>query len=157
MNTLTNKKPQIGVFGGRIPDERLIEVAVEVGRLIARRGGILFCGGMGGIMEAVARGASDTGGITVGILPTDDARTANPYIQIPVVTGIGTARNSIIARSVDGAIAVDGRFGTLTEIAYALDFGKPVVGIDTWDIEGVIHAESAGEAVSKLWEAGQWK
>lgn len=149
--------PRIAVFGGRVPAEHLLEVAAEVGKLIAERGGILYCGGMGGVMEAVAKGATEAGGVTVGILPTGEADSANQYIQVPVATGIGTARNSILARSVDGGIAINGRYGTLTEIAYALDYGKPVVGIETWDIEGIIHAQSARGAINKLWEAGQWK
>ncbi len=120
------------------------------------RNAILYCGGMGGVMEAAARGAMENKGITVGILPTAGADSANPYITIPVVTGIGTARNYVIARSVDAAIAINGRYGTLSEIAYSLDFNKPVIGIHTWDIEGVIQAADANEAMNKLWEICQW-
>ena len=103
-------------------------------------------------MEEAARGAVEHDGEVVGILPTADVESSNPYITIPVVTGIGTARNSIIARSVDGGIAINGRYGTLSEIAYSLDFGVPIVGIDTWDIEGVVTAQSAEDAITQLWE-----
>lgn len=147
-----SKQVRVAVFGGRVSSPVLLEMAYEVGKLITVRNGIVYCGGMGGIMEAVCHGARDAGGLTVGILPTADATTANAYVSIPIVTGIGTARNSIIARSVHGGIAIDGRYGTLSEIAYSLDFQKPLVGIGTWEIEGVISAESAEEAVQKLWE-----
>ena len=147
-----SKQVRVAVFGGRVSSPVLLEMAYEVGKLITARDGIVYCGGMGGIMEAVCHGARDAGGLTVGILPTADAESANPYVDIPIVTGIGTARNSIIARSVHGGIAIDGRYGTLSEIAYSLDFQKPLVGIGTWDIEGVIPVESAEDAVQKLWE-----
>jgi len=147
-----SKRFRVAVFGGRVSSQALLEMAYEVGKLITARDGIVYCGGMGGIMEAVCHGARDAGGLTVGILPTADAESANPYVDIPIVTGIGTARNSIIARSVHGGIAIDGRYGTLSEIAYSLDFQKPLVGIGTWDIEGVIPVESAEDAVQKLWE-----
>ncbi len=132
--------------------ETLLQEAYRLGQLIAKRGSLLYCRGMSGIMEQASKGAADNGGEVVGILPTADAESANPYITIPVVTGIGTARNSIIARSVDGGVAINGRYGTLTEIAYSLDFGVPIIGLDTWEIDGVIPAEDAGDAIDKLWE-----
>lgn len=149
---MNNPIYRVAVFGGRVTSENLLVTALEVGRIIAERSGILYCGGMGGVMEAVCRGAREAGGTTVGILPTGSAADANPFVDIPIVTGIGTARNSIIARSVHGGIAIDGRYGTLSEIAYSLDFGKPIVGIDTWKIEGVVSVGTAEEAVTKLWE-----
>jgi len=152
MKSEISKQFRVAVFGGRVSSPVLLEMAYEVGKLISARNGIVYCGGMGGIMEAVCHGAKDAGGLSVGILPTADAESANAYVDIPIVTGIGTARNSIIARSVHGAIAIDGRYGTLSEIAYSLDFQKPLIGIGTWDIEGVIAAESAEDAVQKLWE-----
>lgn len=150
-------QPRIAVFGGRVASESLLDAAYQVGRHIADREGILYCGGMGGIMEAASRGAADHGGIVVGILPTATADSANPYVTIPIVTGIGTARNSIIARSVHGAIAINGRYGTLSEIAYSLDLHIPVVGIQSWEVEGVIPAADARDAIAKLWEACQWE
>ncbi len=149
----TNLNPyRIAVFGGRVSSKALLNVAYEVGQLIADRNGILYCGGMGGVMEAACRGAREHGGLTVGILPTAEAESANSFVDIPIVTGIGTARNSIIARSVHGGIAINGRYGTLSEIAYSLDFHKPIVGIETWDIEGIIPVKTAREAVQTLWE-----
>lgn len=149
----TNLNPyRIAVFGGRVSSKALLNVAYEVGQLIADRNGILYCGGMGGVMEAACRGAREHGGLTVGILPTAEAESANSFVDIPIVTGIGTARNSIIARSVHGGIAINGRYGTLSEIAYSLDFHKPIVGIETCDIEGIIPVKTAREAVQTLWE-----
>lgn len=149
--------PRIAVFGGRVSSDALLDEAHQVGKLIATKGGILYCGGMGGVMEAASGGAAEEGGTVVGILPTADSRDANPYITIPIVTGIGTARNSIIARSVHGGIAVDGGYGTLSEIAYSIDFNVPIVGIDTWNIEGVIPASDAEDAVKQLWERCKWE
>ncbi|HKJ67219.1 MAG TPA: TIGR00725 family protein [bacterium] len=156
MGMVPKDTPRIAVFGGRVSTGSLLDVAYDVGREIALRKAILYCGGMGGVMEAASRGAMENHGITVGILPTAAADSANPYITIPIVTGIGTARNYIIARSVDAAIAINGKYGTLSEIAYSLDFNKPVIGIQTWDIKGVIQAENATEALNKLWEICQW-
>lgn len=139
----------IGVIGGREVDNELIEIAHEVGREIARRGAIMVCGGLGGVMEAVSRGVYEEGGIAVGILPSDRKEDANPYIKIPVVTGLGIGRNVIIARTADALIAVGGGYGTLSEIAFALQLGKPVVGIRTWDIKGILLSENAKDSVEK--------
>ena len=105
-----------------------------MGREIARAGAILVCGGLGGVMEASARGAQREGGITVGILPGDSFEDANPFIQVPVVTGLGHARNVLVVRSAQALIAVKGGYGTLSEVALALKMGKPVVGLHTWDV-----------------------
>jgi uncharacterized protein (TIGR00725 family) len=111
-------------------------VAAEaVGRALAEAGAVLICGGRGGVMEAACRGAKATGGITIGILPGTDRREANPYVDIPIVTGIGGARNAIIARTAQAAVAVGGSYGTLSEIAFALAFGVPVVGLGTWEVQ----------------------
>ncbi|MFO0752693.1 MAG: TIGR00725 family protein [Thermodesulfovibrionales bacterium] len=123
--------------------------AEEVGRLIALRGALLVCGGLSGVMEAAARGARESGGTTVGILPQHHCNDANPYIDVPVATGFGEGRNVVLVRTADALIAVGGEYGTLSEISFALKAGKTVVGIDTWDIEGVIKADSAEEAVRK--------
>lgn len=145
-------KPIIAVIGGRKSDKSLLKEAEEVGRLIARKGLTLVCGGLRGVMEAASRGAKSEGGLTVGILPQNDSKEANPFIDIPIVTGLGIGRNVIIARTADALIAVGGEYGTLSEIAFALQLGKPVVGIKTWDIKGVINAENAEEAVNKVLE-----
>jgi uncharacterized protein (TIGR00725 family) len=103
-------------------------------------------------MEAASRGAKSEGGLTVGILPHNDSKDANQYIDIPLATGLGIGRNVIIARAADALVAVGGAYGTLSEIAFALQTGKPVVGIKTWDIKGVICVENAVEAVNKVFE-----
>jgi len=143
-------KPIIAVIGGRMSDKSLLREAEEAGRLIARKGLTLVCGGLRGVMEAASRGAKSEGGLTVGILPQNDSKEANPFIDIAIVTGLGIGRNVIIARTADALIAVGGEYGTLSEIAFALQMNKPVVGIRTWDIKGVISAENAAEAVNKV-------
>lgn len=142
----------IAVIGAGIADEPILKIAEEVGRLIARRKAILICGGLGGVMEAAARGAKSEGGLTVGILPQLHKNEANPYIDIPVATGFGEGRNVIIARTADAMVAVGGEYGTLSEIAFGLKMGKPVIGVNTWDIRGLIRAKDAEEAVQKTFE-----
>jgi uncharacterized protein (TIGR00725 family) len=145
-------KPIIAVIGGRRTEKSLLKEAEETGRLIAGKGAVLVCGGLGGVMEAASRGAKAGGGLTVGILPQNDSKEANQFIDIPVVTGLGIGRNVIIARTADALIAVGGEYGTLSEIAFALQMGKPVVGIKTWDITGVIAVDNAVDAVNKIFE-----
>ncbi len=145
-------KKLIAVIGGRRIEKALLAEAEEVGRLIAKSGAILVCGGLSGVMEAASRGTKSEGGLTVGILPQNDSRDANQYVDIPIATGLGVGRNVIIARSADALIAVGGEYGTLSEIAFALQMGKPVVGIRTWDIKGVVTAENAADAVNKVLE-----
>ena len=127
----------VAVIGGRDADEALLRDAQEVGRLLAAEGATVLTGGLGGIMEAAMKGAREEGGITLAILPGDDRATANEYASVSVATGFGIGRNIIIARTADALIAVGGQYGTLSEIAYALQLGKPVTGIGTWQIEGV--------------------
>jgi uncharacterized protein (TIGR00725 family) len=142
----------IAVIGGRRTERILLKEAEEVGSLIAKKGAVLICGGLTGVMEAVSKGAKSQGGLTVGILPHNDTKEANPYIDIPIATGLGITRNVIIARAADVLIAIGGEYGTLSEIAFALQMGKPVVGIRTWDIKGVISVENASDAVNKAFE-----
>ena len=142
------KRIRIGVIGGSKPDAKSRQVAFEVGQLIAEKGAILICGGLSGVMEAASRGAKQAGGLTIGILPGNAPQDANAYIDIAVATGLGYGRNSLVAMNSDVIIAVDGRYGTLTEIAYGSIYGKKIIGLGTWDIEGVIKAESAEEAVN---------
>jgi uncharacterized protein (TIGR00725 family) len=132
------------------------DLAEEVGRLIARAGHVLVCGGRGGVMEAACRGARVEGGHTIGILPGRDRADMNPYVEFPIVTNLGAARNAVVVLSADAVIAIDGSYGTLSEIAMALVHGKPVIGLGTWRIsdgsgveDGSIHrAASAAEAVA---------
>lgn len=124
--------------------------AEEVGRLLAEAGAVVVTGGLGGVMEAASRGASEAGGLTVGILPGADRRAANAHTQVVVPTGLGEARNALVVRAADALVAVGGAWGTLSEIAFARKAGKPVAGVDTWALEGVEACTSASEAVSYL-------
>ena len=135
----------VAVIGSATCDEKVAAQAREVGREIARLGAVLVCGGRGGVMEAACQGAKDGRGTTVGILPGTDRRKANPYVDIPVVTGLGEARNTIVVRTADAVIAVSGGYGTLSEIGFALKMGRPVVGLDTWELGQV--GQSVGEVV----------
>ncbi len=140
-----NRGPRIGVMGPSICTPRVAELAYQIGRRIASRGGILICGGMGGAMEAAARGAREAGGLTVGILPGPRATDANPYIDIPIVTDLGNARNVINVLSSQAVIAIHGSYGTLSEIALAMKCGIPVVGLETWKME-----PPAGEPAAEI-------
>jgi uncharacterized protein (TIGR00725 family) len=140
----------ISVIGGNRASPEILARAEELGRGLAERGLTVVCGGLGGVMEAVCRGAKAAGGATVGILPGTRAAAANPYVTISIPTGIGLARNAIVALAGKAVIALDGNYGTLSEIAYALNFRKPVIGIETWGIEGVRPAASAAEALKMV-------
>jgi uncharacterized protein (TIGR00725 family) len=141
------KKTRVAVIGGNRPGHAALEQAFEVGRHLARRGAVLVCGGLGGVMEAAARGAKEAGGLTVGILPGTNLGDANLSIDIPIATGLGYSRNSLVVMNADAVIAVDGEYGTLSEIAYSLIYGKKVVGLGTWDVKGVVAARDPEEAV----------
>lgn len=146
------KRVIIGVIGGGTADAETLQMAEEIGRLIAQHGMLLVCGGLGGVMEAAARGAKGAGGTTVGILPEADRSSANPYVDIPIATGFGDGRNVIIVRTADLLIAVGGSFGTLSEIAYARKMEKPVIGIASWEIPGMMKATTPAEAVKMAME-----
>ncbi|MDW8065369.1 MAG: TIGR00725 family protein [Anaerolineae bacterium] len=122
----------IAVVGSGEATPQEIAWAYEVGRRLAAAGAIVVCGGRGGVMEAVCRGAAEVGGITVGILPGSEHREANPYVRIPLPTGLGEVRNALVVRAAHAVIAIGGEFGTLSEIALALKWGIPVVGLRTW-------------------------
>jgi len=115
-------------------DDEVARIAEAVGSEIAKAGAVLVCGGLGGVMEAACRGASQQGGLTIGILPTNSRESANPYVRVAIATGLGEARNALITRTSDAVIAIGGEFGTLSEIGLALKMGKPVVGIETWEL-----------------------
>jgi uncharacterized protein (TIGR00725 family) len=146
----------IGVIGGSEVSKQAYRLAEEVGQEIAKREAVLICGGMQGVMEAACKGASEAGGLTIGILPGDNRKQANRYVQIPIVTGIGYARNVAVVRSSQVIIAIDGSYGTLTEIGYALQAGIPVIGLDTWSLQikgkvdkNIVPAKNAKDAVAK--------
>ena len=141
---------RIGVIGDAVCSEKVMNLAEEVGREIAKRKGVLICGGLTGVMEGAARGAKKEGGLTIGIIPSESADDANPFIDIPIVTGLRDARNIIVVRSSESIIAIHGKYGTLSEIAFALKFKVPVIGLHTWDIsQDIIIASNAIDAVEK--------
>jgi len=148
--------PLIAVIGGSKATPEEAVAAEAVGRALAEGGAVLVCGGRGGVMEAACRGAKSAGGLTIAILPGADRSEANPFVDVSIVTGIGLARNAIVARTAQAAIAVGGSYGTLSEIAYALMFGVPVVGLGTWEIEReghppvpIVYAAAPEEAAAR--------
>ena len=141
------QRSRIAVIGGSRPGRAALDAAFEVGRLIARAGAVLVCGGLGGVMEAACRGAREEGGLTIGILPGGAAADANPWVAVPIATGLGFTRNALVVMNADAVIAVDGEYGTLSEIAYGKIHGKKVVGLATWEVKGVETAATPEEAV----------
>jgi len=146
----------VAVVGDGRCSAKVAALAEAVGRELAQRGAILVCGGLGGVMEAACRGAKGAGGLTIGILPGSLRHDANRYVDVPIVTGLGQARNVLVVQSAQAVIAVHGEYGTLSEIAHALKLGIPVVGLHTWSLaqEGqerraIIRAQTPQEAVEK--------
>jgi len=146
----------IAVIGNSSCSPKEAKLAETVGELLAQQGATVVCGGLSGVMEAVCRGAKSKGGLTVGILPGQDSGMANPWVDIPVVTGIGEARNVAVVKSAQAVIAIGGSYGTLSEIAYALRSKIPVIGLNTWSLsrngqedDSIIRVQSASEAVGK--------
>lgn len=138
---------RVSVIGGSSIPDATYEQAREVGRLLGTRGHELVCGGRGGVMEAVCRGAQENGGHTIGILPGSDRAAANQYVDTPIATGMGNARNALVVLNGDAVVAIDGSTGTLSELGLALDYGRPVAGLDTHQIDGVERVGSPQEAV----------
>ncbi len=144
----------IAVIGTSLDDPRTRRAAQEIGVRLAEAGATVVCGGLGGVMEAVCRGAKSAGGATVGILPGNSTKEANAYVDVAIATGMGEARNAVIVRTADAVIAVGGGYGTLSEIGLALKMDKPVVGYRTWELasEGIPvdipRADSPEEAAS---------
>ena len=140
--------PYVAVVGSGVATNELYEKAREVGRLVARRGATVVCGGLSGVMEAAARGAKEAGGAAIGILPDEDRRRENEYLAYSVASGAGQARNLAVVCSGDVVIAVGGEYGTLSEIGFALKVGRPVVALRSWALgEHVSMASSPQEAV----------
>ncbi|MHC4605982.1 MAG: TIGR00725 family protein [Planctomycetota bacterium] len=138
----------IAVIGASACDARTLETAREVGRRLAEAGCIVVTGGLGGVMEAAAEGAREAGGRVVGILPGPSPDDANPHVEIPVATGMGDARNAVIANTADAFVAVGGAYGTLSEIAFALKRGKRVAALGSWDVDpAVVRVSTPEEAV----------
>jgi uncharacterized protein (TIGR00725 family) len=145
----------VAVIGSGRCDQIIYELARNAGRALAQEGYRVICGGLGGVMEAVCRGVREGGGLSIGILPGDDTQEANVYVDIPVATGMGIGRNIIIIRSADVVLAVGGSYGTLSEIAYALQLGKPVIGLQTWDVsEKILKVSDIDQALDAITSIG---
>lgn len=148
--------PHVAVVGSGDADEQSLAAAFTAGETLARRGAVLVCGGLGGVMEAACRGAREAGGETLGLLPGLDRGAANAHVRVAVPTGLGEARNALVVRAADAVVAIGGGFGTLSEIALALKAGKPVVGVGTWElsaagrsVEPIERARDGEEAASR--------
>ncbi len=159
-----DEKPAVfvAVIGSGECSQDEASLAEEIGRELAKRDAVVVCGGLGGVMEAACRGATTAGGTTIGILPWNSRHDANPFVQIPIVTGMGPARNSIVAKSAQAVIAISGAYGTLSEIAFALQASVPVVGLNTWSIArdgledpSMLRVASPVEAVEKALSLAQ--
>jgi uncharacterized protein (TIGR00725 family) len=156
------KEPYIAVCGSAMANADEIAWAEEVGRLIAEAGAVLVCGGLGGVMDAAARGCEAAGGRSIGILPGDRRDAASPHLTLSIPTGMGEARNALVVRAADAVIAVGGEYGTLSEIALALKIGTPVVGLRTWDlardgvtVDTIVRASTPAEALRAAIDAAQ--
>jgi uncharacterized protein (TIGR00725 family) len=139
---------RVSVIGGSSVTDAEYGTARDLGTELAERGHTVVCGGLGGVMEAVCRGASEAGGETVGILPTDRPGDANPYVTTPIATGLGHARNALVVMNGAAVVAVDGGGGTLSEIGYGNVYDRPVAGLGTHDVAGVEACETVVDAVA---------
>jgi len=155
-----SRQRQISVIGGAEADRELLEQAEVVGRGIAEAGAVLVCGGRTGVMEAASRGASEAGGMVLGVLPTTDPEDANPHVTHVIATGIGHARNLAVVASGDSVVAIGGEWGTLSEIAFARRLQRPVIALRSWPLRhrmgtdvGIVEAETPEEAVETALEA----
>lgn len=147
----------VTVIGAHRATEEQTDAALRLGRLLAGAGFAVVCGGMGGVMEAVCRGAAEAGGVTVGILPVEDPSRANRWVQVPIPTGMGSARNRLVALAGRVVVAVGGRYGTLSEMAFALDAGRPVCSLGGWtSVPGVVPVEGPEEAVEFVRDSFEW-
>lgn len=145
-----DRKPVIAVIGAGKCSKKLQDMAAVIGRYIAEHDGVIVCGGMGGIMEGVSRGAKEAGGVTIGILPTQDKEDANEFIDYVIPTGFGEARNVMVIRASDAVVALPGKYGTLSEMAFALKDGKPLVSVSAWKLGDEIHSVESPEEAAKL-------
>ncbi|OLN31006.1 hypothetical protein DVDV_0128 [Desulfovibrio sp. DV] len=150
MADMNEQRPRrVSVIGAGTCDPALYETARTLGALLADSGFTVVCGGLGGVMTAVCQGAKEAGGDTIGILPGDDAAAANPFVDVPVVTGLGIARNVLVVKNGEATVAVSGGAGTLSEIGLALKIGRPVVVLGHFDtLAGVVPAATPQQAVS---------
>ncbi|MCD6230548.1 MAG: TIGR00725 family protein [Dehalococcoidia bacterium] len=154
----------VAVIGNAACSVEEAKLAQEIGEQLASRGATVVCGGLGGVMEAVCRGAKLKGGLTVGILPGNDPEMANPWVDVAIATGVGQGRNAMVVQSAQAVIAIGGRYGTLSEIGHALKRGIPVVGLNTWVLsrggkedDTIIRARNVADAVDKALSLAQNK
>ena len=145
-------KKIVGVIGGRQCTDRVEQLSLILGKKLTKVVDILVCGGLSGTMMAVSKGFKSSGGLTIGILPGYEKKDANKYIDIAIPTGMGLARNVLVVKAADVVIALPGSAGTLSEIAYCLQFGISVISLNSWDIKGVIKVKSVDEAINKVKE-----
>jgi uncharacterized protein (TIGR00725 family) len=147
------RKPVIAIVGAGKCSKKLRDNAATVARHVAKNGGVVVCGGLGGVMEGAARGAWEGGGISIGILPGDDRSDANKFVSFAIPTGFGEARNMMVIRAADAVVAFPGKYGTLSEMAFALKLGKPLISIAAWRLgEEIIHMDDPTEAAEKAME-----
>ena len=144
-------KIHIGVIGAGECSTEIYSIAYEVGCLVGQNKWVLVCGGLGGVMEGAAKGCFENGGITVGILPSTEKRSANPFVTLAIPTGMGEARNVLVVRASDVVVAIAGGYGTLSEIGLALKIGKPVIGLKTWPgVDGIDYIETPDQAINMV-------
>ncbi|MBD3403801.1 TIGR00725 family protein [candidate division GN15 bacterium] len=152
------RKPIIAVVGAGKCSRKLADKAAQVGAYVAEHGGMIVCGGLGGIMEGAARGAREAGGTTLGILPGDDSGDANEFVDIAVPTGFGEARNIMVVRTADVVVAFPGKYGTLSEMAFALKMGKPLISVNAWRLgDDIANVDDPVEAARLAMEMAEGK
>ena len=154
--------PYVAVVGPNDATQTELDQAEAIGAGLARADAILVCGGLGGVMHAAARGSEKAGGVSIGILPGDDRDPGSPHLTVAISTGMGETRNAVIVRTVDAVIAISGEFGTLSEVAFALKLGKPVVGLGTWElskagrpVDAITRVETPEAAVEEALRAAE--
>jgi len=146
------RKKIVSVIGGHRCNVEVEQLAYNLGEKLAKVVDILACGGLSGTMKAVCQGFKAAGGLTIGVLPGYDKNDANAFVDISIPTGMGLARNVLVVKSADVVVALPGQMGTLSEIAYCLQFGIPVISLNSWDIEGVIKVKTVDETIDKVKE-----
>ena len=144
------RKKVVSVIGGRHCTREVEQIAIKLGKKLAKVVDILVCGGLSGTMKAICQGFKGGAGLTIGIIPSYDKNDANKFVDIVIPTGLGLARNVLVVKSADVVIALPGEAGTLSEIAYCLQFGIPVISLQSWDIPGIIKVKTVEEAVEKV-------
>jgi len=141
---------RIAVFGGRNITESIYNDTVEIGRQMAKKNWLVFCGGGEGVMEAIARGVSEESGVCIGILKDKEYTTGNKFLSVPIATGMDISRNAMISYNCDVGVAISGAYGTLSEIAYTIALDKPLVAYKSWDIKNSIQVDSISALIGEI-------